>query len=45
MTESECEMVRRPETEEKREERFTSLQPTYEDSLPPRQESDWEFED
>ncbi len=45
MVESEREMVRRPSEDLKREERFTSLQPTYEDSVPPQQESDWEFED
>lgn len=45
MVETEREMVRRLTEEEKPEERFTSLQPTYEDSIPPQQESDWEFED
>jgi hypothetical protein len=42
MVNSESEMVRRNE-ESPKEERFTSLQPTYEDSVPPT-EDDWEFE-
>ncbi|HUZ95085.1 MAG TPA: hypothetical protein VMU57_09245 [Edaphobacter sp.] len=41
MVNSEREMVRRNE-ESPKEERFTSLQPTYEDSVPP--EDDWELE-
>jgi hypothetical protein len=41
MVNSEREMVHQNE-ESSKEERFTSLQPTYEDSVPP--ETDWEFE-
>jgi hypothetical protein len=41
MVNSEREMVRKNE-ESPKEERFTSLQPTYEDSVPP--ENDWELE-
>lgn len=41
MVNSEREMVRKNE-ESPKEERFTSLQPTYEDSVPP--EDDWELE-
>ena len=41
MVQSEREMVRKNE-EAPKEERFTSLQPTYEDSVPP--ETDWELE-
>ena len=26
-------------------DRFTSLQPTYEDTIPPDLENDWEYED
>ncbi len=44
MTESrEREMVKRPPPAEG--ERSTSLQPTYEDSMPPDEESDWEAEE
>lgn len=43
MVESEREMVRRPESPVMDEERFTSLQPTYEDSVPPDAD-DWEDE-
>jgi hypothetical protein len=42
MVNSEREMVRRNEESTVKEERFTSLQPTYEDSVPP--EDNWEFE-
>jgi hypothetical protein len=42
MVNSEREMVRKNEESPKNEERFTSLQPTYEDSVPP--ENDWEME-
>jgi len=41
MVNSEREMVRQYE-ESPTEERFTSLQPTYEDSVPP--ETEWELE-
>lgn len=41
MVNSEREMVRK-DVEPEQQERFTSLQPTYEDSVPP--ERDWEFE-
>ena len=43
MVSGEREMVQelqRPEGE--REERFTSLQPTYEDSVPPKADDDWD---
>ena len=43
MVESEREMVRKPVTELPHEERFTSLQPTYEDSVPLDLE-DWDEE-
>ena len=45
MVESEREMVRKLLEQEKTDERFTSLQPTYEDSVPPGQEDDWEMEE
>ena len=41
MVTSEREMVKKP-VESESKERFTSLQPTYEDSVPP--EDDWEYE-
>ena len=41
---SEREMVRKTD-EEVRAERFTSLQPTYEDTVPNEEEYDSEFED
>jgi len=41
MVTSEREMVKKP-VEPENKERFTSLQPTYEDSVPP--EDDWEYE-
>ncbi len=41
MVTSEREMVKKP-AEPIVEERFTSLQPTYEDSIPP--EDGWEYE-
>jgi hypothetical protein len=41
MVTSEREMVKKP-VELESKERFTSLQPTYEDSVPP--EDDWEYE-
>ncbi len=47
MVKGEQEMVRKTEEttpEAQREERFTSLQPTYEDSVPPDDEDDWEHE-
>ena len=41
----EREMVRKTEQETK-EQRFTSLQPTYEDTVAPADaEDDWEYED
>lgn len=49
MVTSEREMVRKLDEEAKAEqprpEKFTSLQPTYEDSIPPDLENDWEHED
>jgi hypothetical protein len=47
MVTSEKEMVR-PLVETpvaEREEKFTSLQPTYEDSVPPGADEDWEYGD
>ena len=45
MVESEEEMVReRRERESSPEKRFTSLQATYEDSVPPG-EKDWEYDE
>ncbi len=44
MVTSEREMVRSLEQDSKLEERFTSLQPTYEDSVPTASEDDWELE-
>ena len=44
MTDGEREMVRPLGTNEKpaeHQERFTSLQPTYEDTVEPQPESDW----
>ncbi len=41
---SEKEMVRRID-EAPAKDRFTSLQPTYEDTIPPDPENDWEIED
>ncbi len=44
MTQSEREMVRpigTGKTPAEPQERFTSLQPTYEDSVEPQPESDW----
>ncbi len=43
MVTSDREMVRKLGNEEKKEERSTSLQPTYEDSIPPEAE-DWDLE-
>lgn len=43
MPENEHEMVRRPEPASETSERFTSLQPTYEDTIPPDPE-DWDGE-
>jgi hypothetical protein len=44
MVESEREMVRKLERPEQKEEKFTSLQPTYEDSVPPSDEDDWVYD-
>ena len=47
MVTSEREMVRKPEEElpaTPGEERFTSLQPTYEDSVPPCADDEWDDE-
>ena len=41
---SEREMVHKTDTPVA-EETFTSLQRTYEDSVPPDEENDWEYED
>ncbi len=43
MVTSEREMIR-PLLEEQPEEKFTSLQPTYEDTVPPDPD-DWELDD
>lgn len=45
MVDSEREMVRKLLEQEKTEEHFTSLQPTYEDSVPPADDDDWEHTD
>ncbi len=45
MVTSEREMVRKPETVEPDPERFTSLQPTYEDTVAPDPEEDWGYEE
>ncbi len=49
MVTSEREMVRKLDYEEKAEqpapEKFTSLQPTYEDTIPPDPEHDWALDD
>lgn len=43
---SEREMVRKAEdVPVKQKEKFTSLQPTYEDTVLPSPDDDWEFED
>lgn len=43
MVASEREMVRKyPETAAEKQERFTSLQPTYEDSVPNDEDVDWD---
>ena len=45
---TEREMVKRidePAAEALPQDRFTSLQPTYEDTIPPDPENDWEYED
>ncbi len=44
MVPAEKEMVRPLAPEETLAERATSLQPTYEDSVPPDPEDDWELE-
>ena len=46
MVTSEREMVRKLEEDEvERQERSASLQPTYEDSIPPDPECDWALDD
>ncbi len=46
MVTSEREMIRKlEESEVERVERFTSLQPTYEDSVPVDPEDEWESDD
>ena len=49
MMTSEREMVRELEydgkAKEPKVEKFTSLQPTYEDTIPPDPEHDWELDD
>lgn len=49
MVTSEREMVRKLDHDAKAEqaktEKFTSLQPTYEDTVPPDAEDDWELGD
>ncbi len=44
MVTSEREMVKKTD-ETPVAERFTSLQPTYEDQIPPDPDNDWEYED
>jgi hypothetical protein len=41
---TEREMVKKID-ETPAKDRFTSLQPTYEDSIPPDPDNDWEYED
>ncbi len=45
MVTSEREMVREVVEVGEPKERFTSLQPTYEDSVPPDADESWEYED
>ena len=50
MVTSEREMVRQLDhdpkgAEAEKSDRFTSLQPTYEDTVPPDPEHDWELDD
>lgn len=45
MVTTEREMVRRLMDDEKAEKEFTSLQPTYEDSVPPDADESWEYDD
>ena len=46
MVTGEDEMVRaQNKQDEKPEERFTSLQPTYEDSVPPEGDETWQYDD
>ena len=42
MTNSEQEMVRKIVETDEPADRFTSLQPTYEDSVPPDHDRDWD---
>ncbi len=42
MVSGEREMVRELDEQKRLEERFTSLQPTYEDSVPPKADDDWD---
>ena len=45
MVTSEREMVKKTDETSAPTERFTSLQPTYEDQIPPDPDNDWEYED
>ena len=45
MVSSEQEMIRKLNETPDPEARFTSLQPTYEDTVPPDAEEDWTFDD
>ena len=45
MTTKEREMVRKPDPADLTPDRFTSLQPTYEDTIPPDPEEDWVLDD
>ena len=45
MVTTEREMVRKLVDDEKAEDVFTSLQPTYEDSVPPDADESWEYDD
>lgn len=45
MVTTESEMVRKLVDDEKAESKFTSLQPTYEDSVPPDADDSWEYDD
>ncbi len=45
MVTSEREMVKKPlEADLNKEDRFTSLQPTYEDTVPPDPDEEWDDE-
>ncbi len=45
MVTSEREMVRKIDTVDPESDHFTSLQPTYEDTVVPDPEEDWEYDE